>query len=178
MPDHQVRPQQADHLSAETPRPVLHQPHGHILQNAIVPLPAYGWQQQVPQEGIPPPAPPAENAAIQVLIQDPHRFPPPYDYEAAYHQLHADYPPYMPMQQGGRFVQGVPGHPQAVAPEVQDNHDGIFDYAPADPAVGPPQYFPRPEPLPYQAPQALANAPPADCPGTRISMLHIEPGLA
>ncbi|KAH9018164.1 hypothetical protein EDB84DRAFT_1581604 [Lactarius hengduanensis] len=188
MPGHHVRPQQAGHLSAETtfPRPVPHQPHGHVVQNAAVPLPAYGGQQQVHvHEDVPLPA---ENAAVQGLIQDAHRLPPP-EYEAAYHQFHPYYPmvPYMQIQQDGRVAQGVPAHLQAVAPEVQENHDNIFEYAPADPAVGPPQYFPGPEPLPYQAP--LANAAPADGlrnlagryinnPGTRINMLRIEPGLA
>ncbi|KAH9018168.1 hypothetical protein EDB84DRAFT_1581606, partial [Lactarius hengduanensis] len=183
MPDHHVQPQQAGHLSAETtfPRPVPHQPHGHVAQNAAVPLPAYGWQQQVHYD-VPLPA---ENAAVQGLIQDAHRLPPP-EYEAAYHQFHPDYPmaPYMQIQQDGRVAQGVPAHLQAVTPEVQENHDNIFWYAPADPAVGPPQYFPGPEPLPYQAP--LANAAPADglrnlagryinSPGTRVNMLRIEP---
>ncbi|KAH9012466.1 hypothetical protein EDB85DRAFT_2159031 [Lactarius pseudohatsudake] len=211
MPGRHVRPQQAGHLSAETtfPRPVVpHQPHGHVVQNAAVPLPAYGGQQQVHvHDDVPLPA---ENAAVQDLIQDAHRFPPP-EYEAAYHQFHQDYPmaPYMQIQQDGRVAQGVPAHLQAVAhqenkmlllplvklvksgfadaPEVQENHDNIFGYAPADPAVGPPQYFPGPEPLHYQAP--LVNAAPADGlrnlagryvnnPGTRVNMLRIEPGLA
>ncbi|KAH8989574.1 hypothetical protein EDB92DRAFT_1947307 [Lactarius akahatsu] len=154
-------------------------------------------------EGIPLPA---ENVAMQGLIQDPHHLPPPHDYEAAYHQLHADYLQYMHMQQDERVAQGVPGHPQAIVPvsidpsslsnviltllqEAQENHDGIFGHAPADPAVGPPQYFPGPEPLPYQGPQAFADAPPADglrnlvgryinSPGIRINTLRIEPGLA
>jgi hypothetical protein len=68
--------------------------------------------------------------------------------------------------------------------EVQENHDGIFGYPPADPAVGPPQYFPGPEALPYPAP--LHNAPLADGlrnlasryinnPGTLVNMLRIVP---
>ncbi|KAI9436614.1 hypothetical protein H4582DRAFT_1962116 [Lactarius indigo] len=212
MPDHQVRPlvrpQQADHLSAETTllRSALHQPHDHAVQNAAVPLPAYdgSGQQQVHQEGVPLPA---ENAAMRGLIQDPPLLPPLY-YDAAYNQRHPDYPvaQHAYMQQDGRVVQGIPlaARPQEVAlasiddsslsnliltslQEVQENHEENFGYAPADPAVGRPQYFPGPEPLPYPAP--LANAPPADglrnlagryvnSPGTRVNMLRIEPGLA
>ena len=65
--------------------------------------------------------------------------------------------------------------------EVQENGDDIFGYTPADPAVGPPQYFPGPEALPSLAP--LPNVPPADSlrnlasryinsPGTHIDMLR------
>ncbi|KAH9165927.1 hypothetical protein EDB89DRAFT_2076363 [Lactarius sanguifluus] len=170
----------ADARQLEMPHIIL--PHSHPQKS--VPLPAYGGRQQV-HEDVPLPA---ENAAVQGLIQDAHRLPPP-EYEAAYHQFHPDYPmaPFMQIQQDGRVPQGVPAHLQATAPEVQENHDNIFGYAPADPAVGPPQYFPGPEPLPYQAP--LANAAPADGlrnlagryinnPGTRINMLRIEPGIA
>ncbi|KAH9015746.1 hypothetical protein EDB83DRAFT_2439686 [Lactarius deliciosus] len=186
MPDHQGRPQQADHLSAETtlPRPFLYQPHGHALQNPAVPLPAYVEQQQVHQERIPHPA---ENGAMQGLIQDANRLPLPY-YDAAHNQLHPDYPaaPHAYMQQDGRVAQGVPAYPQAVAPEVQENHEEIFGYAPAGPAVGP-QYFPGHEVLRHQTP--LRSAPPDDglrnlagryinSPGTRVNMLRIEPGLS
>ncbi|KAH9021738.1 hypothetical protein EDB85DRAFT_1999676 [Lactarius pseudohatsudake] len=186
MPDHQVRPQQADHLSAETtfPRPLLHQPYGHVLQNPAVPLPAYVEQQHVHQEGIPLPA---DNAAMQGLIQDAYRLQPPY-YDVAHNQLHPDYPvaPHVYMQQDGRVAQGIPAYPQAVAPEVQENHEEIFGYVPAGPAVGP-QYFPGHEVLRQQTP--LPNAPPVDglrnlagryinSPGTRVNMLRIEPGLA
>ncbi|KAH9018172.1 hypothetical protein EDB84DRAFT_660929 [Lactarius hengduanensis] len=175
MPDHPVQPQQPDNLSF--PRPGNHQPHGRVVQNAAIPHPAGDWQQQVHQEGIPLPA---ENVAMQG-----HRPPPPY-YDVAHHQAQPDYPavPYMDMRQDGRVI---PAHPQAFAPEVQENHDGIFGYALADPAVGPPQYFHGHGALPYQAP--LPNIPPADglrtlagrfinSPGTRINILRIEPGPA
>lgn len=136
------------------------------------------------QEGIPLPA---ENGAMQGLIQDAHRLPLPYD-DAAHNQLHPDYPvaPHVYMQQDGRVAQGVPAHPQAVAPEVQENYDHIFGYAPAGPAVGP-QYFPGHEVLRHQTPPP--NASPADglrnlagrytnSPGMRVNMLRIEPGHA
>jgi len=68
--------------------------------------------------------------------------------------------------------------------EVQENHNDIFGYPPADPAVGHPQYFPGPEALPNPAPPN--NAPLADGlrnlanryinnPGTLVNMLRIEP---
>ncbi|KAI9448603.1 hypothetical protein BJY52DRAFT_1216271 [Lactarius psammicola] len=121
-------------------------------------VPAGDGQQQVHQEGV---SPPVENMVMQGLIQDPHHLPPPY-YDSAQHQLYPDYPvaPYMYMQQDGRVVQGVPAQPRAVALEVQENHNDIFAYAAADPAVAPLQYFPGPEALPYQVP--LPNVPPVD----------------
>ncbi|KAI9436619.1 hypothetical protein H4582DRAFT_1962146 [Lactarius indigo] len=186
MPD-RVLPQQADNLSANTfSRPPLHQPHGHVAQNAAsIPHPAGDRQQRAHQEGVPLPV---ENVAIQGLMQDPHH-PPPHYYVAEHHQGQPDYPvvPHMDMPQDGRAAQGVLAHPQVFAPEVQEDHNGIFDYAPAYPAAGPPQYFHGPDAFPYQAP--LPNVPPADglriladhfinSPGTRVNMLRIESGPA
>ncbi|KAH9015745.1 hypothetical protein EDB83DRAFT_2680001 [Lactarius deliciosus] len=168
MPDHPVQPQQPDNLSF---------PRSGITNHTAIPHLVGDWQQQqAHQEGIPLPA---ENVAMQG-----HRPPQPY-YDGAHHQAQLDYPavPYMDMRQDGRVIPA----PQAFAPEVQENHDGIFGYAPAYPAVGPPQYFHVHGALPYQAP--LPNVPPADglriladrfinSPGTRINILRIEPGPA
>ncbi|KAI9449385.1 hypothetical protein BJY52DRAFT_1227802 [Lactarius psammicola] len=90
-------------------------------------------------------------------------------------------------KRGERVAQGVPAHLQAFTSEDQENYNGIFGYAPTDPAVDHPQYFPGPEALPYHMP--LPNAPLADGlrnlaghyinnPGAHVNMIHIEPGPA
>ncbi|KAI9428335.1 hypothetical protein H4582DRAFT_2073468 [Lactarius indigo] len=108
------------------------------------------------------------------------------NYNAAhYHPRPLPYPEvqYMHVQRDEGVAEAVPAQVHPFAPEVQENHDGLFGYGAQSPALDPLEAFPgvRPHPAPP------ADIPPTNGlrnlasrflnnPGTHVNMLRIEPG--
>ncbi|KAH9059878.1 hypothetical protein EDB87DRAFT_675932 [Lactarius vividus] len=156
MADYRVPSQQEDRLSANTfSRPVLHRSHGNE-QRIANPHVAGDDRTAVHQEDAPQPV---GNIPMQAEMQYPHHIGALRFHNAVhYHPPQPHYPedPYARMHRDVGAAQGVPAQTHGFAPEVQENHNGLFGYDAQFSRAEPPEALPGV----WQHPAPLVNMPP------------------
>jgi len=183
MADYRVPSQQADPISANIYPPALYQSHSQVQHN---PHGAGDGKQDGQWEGVPQLM---GNVGMQGEVQyrqidapnynaAPYPLPPqPYQYPLEV--------PYVHMHRDVTVAEAVPAQAPPFAPEVQNNHDGLYDNGAHLPAADPqaPEAFPGVQP--HAAPPA--DVPPANGlrnlagrlfnnPDALVNMLRIELG--